>query len=89
VDLSSLANVGLAAMGGNGVYEIPFLDRMGIVFALCVGGMIIISLLENKKTAITGEEIQLDTTLFKVDTGFLIGAAIVMASLVGLYAYFW
>ncbi len=89
VDLSSLANVGLASMGGNGVYEIPFLDRMGIVFALCVGGMIIISLLESKKTVLTGEEIELDTTLFKVDTGFMIGAAIVMASLVGLYAYFW
>jgi SSS family solute:Na+ symporter len=76
-------------MGGNGVYEIPFLDRMGIVFALCVGGMVVISLLESKKTVLTGEEIELDTTRFKVDTGFMIGAAIVMASLVGLYAYFW
>src|SRR5690606_4697907 len=45
VDLSFLAPINFA-VPVNGVYEIPFLDRMGFVFIICVIGMALISLFE-------------------------------------------
>jgi SSS family solute:Na+ symporter len=43
IDLSFLASIGFSKANAAGVFEIPFLDRMEIVFALCVAGMVIIS----------------------------------------------
>src|SRR5690606_38863524 len=49
VDLSSLYTIGFAVPNTAGVYEIPFLDRMGIVFVFCVLGMWLISVIENNR----------------------------------------
>ncbi|MCO4291578.1 sodium/sugar symporter [Solitalea sp. MAHUQ-68] len=48
-DLSFLASSGFSKDNGSGVYEIPFLDRMGFVFVICVAIMVVISLIEGKK----------------------------------------
>ncbi|MGE8243466.1 MAG: sodium:solute symporter family transporter [Sphingobacterium sp.] len=49
-DLSFLASTGFSIPNPTtGIYEIPFLDRMGFVFAICIIGMIIISLIDNKR----------------------------------------
>src|SRR5690349_7081758 len=48
-DLSFLSGLGFSQMNSAGVYEIPFLDRMGFVFILCVIGMSIITNIENRK----------------------------------------
>src|SRR5690606_27193386 len=42
-DLSFLEPINFAKLNADGVYEIPFLDRMGFVFILCVIGMSIIT----------------------------------------------
>lgn len=87
-DLSWLSQIGFAVKNSVGVYEIPFIDRMGIVFVFCIIGMIIISLLQNK-----GEEdpkgLEIDATMFKTSTGFAVGALIVVGLLVALYSVFW
>ena len=63
----------------------PFLDRMGWVFLICVAVMIVLGLAlpdENKG-------LEIDASMFKTTRGFAIGAAIVIASIVILYTVFW
>jgi solute:Na+ symporter, SSS family len=64
---------------------IPFLDRMGWVFVICVVVMFILSLVlpnENKG-------LEIDASMFKTTKGFAVGATIVIATIVFLYSYFW
>ncbi|MFT3907971.1 MAG: sodium/solute symporter [Ferruginibacter sp.] len=87
MDLSFLASSGFSTLS-NGVYIIPFLDRMAIIFILCIIGMIIISKIENKK-GIQPQGLEVDKTMFKVDTAFTVGALIVCGILLALYTLFW
>ncbi len=87
-DLSGLASVGLSKATTAGVYEIPFLDRMGIVFVLCVAGMVIISLLENMRGVKT-KGLEINTSMFKVSNSFLVGSLIIGGILAALYGAFW
>jgi SSS family solute:Na+ symporter len=88
VDLSFLQNTGWYHMNGEGIYEIPFLDRMGIVFICCVLGMYIISQIEHKKI-VSENALEIDTTMFKPNKGFVVGALLVLGILVALYTLFW
>jgi SSS family solute:Na+ symporter len=88
VNLAGLASTGFSAKNADGVYEMPFIDRMGFVFLICVVGMYIISMIENSK----GEKVhglQVDTTMFKTSKGFAIGTVLVGGILVALYSMFW
>ena len=87
-NLSGLADIGLSKAGANGVFEIPFLDRMGIVFVMCVMGMVIISLIDSAR-GIKPNGLEVDTTLFKVSNTFLVGSVIVIGILAALYTLFW
>ena len=94
LDLSGIAPLGFAKLTNAGVYEIPFLDRMEIVFIFCVIGMIIISLLGKRPAAPGGESpagtaLEVNTSLFKVSNGFAVGALTVCGVLAALYAIFW
>jgi len=87
-DLYFLSALGFAKANAAGVYEIPFLDRMGFVFAFCVLGMVLISSIQNLKVKET-KGLEIDAAMFKVDSAFVAGATIVIVALVALYAYFW
>ncbi|WP_395048757.1 sodium/sugar symporter [Flavobacterium sp.] len=69
-------------------YEIPFLDRMGFVFAICVLLMIVISLYDVKR-GIKVKGLEVDSKMFKVSNGFAVGAMIIGGVLVALYSIFW
>jgi SSS family solute:Na+ symporter len=88
VDLEPLHSIGFAVAGTNGVYEIPFLDRMGIVFILCVIGMYIISTIETRKGA-HPHGLEIDPRMFKTSLGFTVGALIIVGLLVALYTAYW
>lgn len=88
VDLSPLYEYGWAIANANGVYEIPFMDRMLIVFAVAVIGMYAISIYENKKGVVT-KGLEIDRTMFKVPTSFAVGSLLVVALLVALYSVYW
>ena len=88
VDLSFLNPMGFAVPNANGIYEIPFIDRMGFVFLICVIGMYIISIYENKKGVQTNG-LEVDKTMFKMSPSFTVGALIIMAVLAALYTVFW
>jgi SSS family solute:Na+ symporter len=88
VDLSFLADIGFSKANADGVYEIPFLDRMAIIFLLSITGMYIISILDIRR-GIQPKGLEVDKKMFRVDTSFAVGALIVCAILVALYTMFW
>lgn len=65
--------------------QVPFLDRMGWVFVVCVVVMFVLSIvLPDEKKGLV-----IDASMFKVDRVFAIGAATVFAILLTLYTVFW
>jgi len=92
VNLEFLASSGFATLveqkDKTMAYEIPFLDRMGFVFAICVLIMIVISLIDSKR-GIVVKGLEVDTKMFKVSNGFAVGTMIICGILVALYSIFW
>lgn len=88
VDLSFLHSVGFAVPNAEGVYEIPFIDRMGFVFALCVIGMYLISIYENKK-GVRPKGLEVDKTMFRMSPSFTVGMLVILSLLAALYTLFW
>ncbi|WP_367864332.1 sodium/sugar symporter [Pedobacter sp. WC2423] len=70
------------------LYEIPFIDRMGFVFAICVIAMFIISKMENRN-GINPKGLEVDRSMFKTNQSFAIGSLIVGGIIVALYSLFW
>lgn len=88
VNLESLHSIGFAVVNAKGVFEIPFLDRMAIVFVLCIIGMYFISIAENKK-GVTPHGLEIDASMFKTSTGFAVGSLIIIGLLIALYTVYW
>jgi SSS family solute:Na+ symporter len=88
VNLSFLNPIGFSVQNSDGVYEIPFIDRMGFVFLFCVIGMYIISIYENKKGLQTNG-LDVDKTMFKMSPSFIVGSLIVISIIAALYTIFW
>lgn len=86
-DLSFLEPMGFAAKV-EGLYEIPFIDRMGFVFVICIIGMWIISTVENKRGVKTNG-LEIDKSMFKLNPAFTVGTLIVGGILTALYTIFW
>jgi SSS family solute:Na+ symporter len=87
-NLSFLSPLGFSKANDAGVYEIPFLDRMGFVFIICVIGMLIISHIENPKGD-RAHGLEVDTSMFRTSRSFAVGALIIGGILVALYSVFW
>ena len=88
INLQGLASSGFSAKNAAGVYEMPFIDRMGFVFLICVVGMYIISMIENadgKKV----HGLEVDPSMFKTSKSFAVGTLIIGGILVALYSMFW
>lgn len=88
MDLSFLHNFGFSVANADGIYEIPFLDRMGIVFVICIIVMFAISMFENSKGD-KSNGLEVDSSMFKVHPSFAVGSIIVFGILVALYSTFW
>ena len=88
IDLEFLHSVGFAVVNAKGIFEIPFLDRMSIVFVLCIIGMIVISLNDKRKGVVTNG-LEIDASMFKTSTAFAVGSLIIIGLLVALYTAFW
>ncbi|MDP1841777.1 MAG: sodium/solute symporter, partial [Sediminibacterium sp.] len=88
VDLSFLVSTGHAIANDAGIYEIPFLDRMGIVFAICVAGMYIISTIEQRK-GVVSHGLEIDRSMFKLHPAFAVGVIILFGIIAALYTLLW
>ncbi len=73
----------------NGAFpDYPFLDRMTIDFLFIVACMVVISLLRPEKKN-EKDLIIVDTSLFRVTPGFVVGSVIICGILAALYTVFW
>jgi SSS family solute:Na+ symporter len=66
--------------------ELPFLDRMGWVFWICVVLMVVISLLSKNEGKIG--TIEVDKSMFKTHPGFIVGTIIITGMIAALYLIF-
>lgn len=69
------------------VPQIPFMNRMGLVFLTCSGIMVIISMIENKGD--DAKAIQYDNSIFRTSTTFNIASIVITALLAVIYTIFW
>ena len=67
--------------------ELPFIDRVGLVFLLCVGVAVVVSLIENKGTH--KNAIELNDVSFSTTSGFNVMSLAVIALLVTFYTVWW
>ena len=92
VSLAFLAPYGfstpISQPDGSAIYEIPFLDRMGFVFVICIIMMGIISTIDNRN-GVTPHGLEVDSKMFKTTSSFAVGALIIVGVLVALYSFFW
>ena len=92
MNLSFLEKFGFSSQvmqkDGSMLYEIPFLDRMGFVFLICVFGMVLISLWQTRR-GVKPNSLEIDTGMFKMSSSFAVGALIVCGILAALYTIFW
>ncbi|HBK88789.1 MAG: sodium/solute symporter [Cyclobacteriaceae bacterium] len=89
VDLSFMQGSGFAVVNpASGVVEIPFLDRMGFVFLICVVVMVALSLMTPAHKQ-PKDTLHVDFKMFKTDPMFTVGAVIVLVILATLYISFW
>ncbi|GJI99924.1 transporter [Duganella rhizosphaerae] len=89
MDLSFLASTGFSKANGSGVYEIPFLDRMFIVFWFVVAGMVVISKMAGVKRDSLSKHMHIDTSMFRVDGAFAFGSALIAVALTTIYSLWW
>ena len=88
VDLEFLHASGYSIPNAEGVFEIPFIDRMGFVFVICVVFMYIISMYENRNGVIT-DGLEIDKSMFRPTAAFTVGALIVIGFVVAMYSIYW
>ena len=88
VDLEFLYSSGFAVANADGVYEIPFIDRMGFVFLICVLVMYLISSYENRN-GIIPNALKVDKGMFRTTTKFAVGALFIIGIIAALYGIYW
>jgi SSS family solute:Na+ symporter len=87
MDLHFLTPIGFAVDTGHGVYEIPFIDRMFIVFWVVVAGMVLISTLGGRDGKV--RSLVVERRLFRVDGSFAAGSAVICVLLAAAYGVRW
>jgi SSS family solute:Na+ symporter len=88
VNWEFLYSSGFAVPNVDGIYEIPFIDRMGFVFLICVIVMYFISMYDNRN-GVKPNGLEVDSSMFKTSPSFTVGALIVIGIIVALYSIYW
>ncbi len=88
VDLQFLNSIGFSVANAEGIYEIPFIDRMGFVFIICVLVMYLISIYENRN-GIIPNALKVDNSMFRTTPGFAVGALFIIGIIAALYGIYW
>lgn len=88
VDLEFLYSYGFAVPNAAGIYEIPFIDRMGFVFLICVVLMYFISMYDNRNGVIPNG-LEVDKSMFRPTAAFTVGALLVIGFVAAMYGIYW
>ena len=70
-----------------GIYTMPFMNRVGVVFLLSLAGAVLVSLVAPQKKAVS--VVTLEGVSYKTSTGFNIAGLGVILILIALYATWW
>ena len=88
-NLEPLKGTGFSFLNAqSGLWEIPFLDRMGFVFVICMISMVVISLIDHARGKKTNG-LEVDASMFKTTNSFAVGALIIIGILTALYTVFY
>ncbi len=85
---ATIVSIPLSALFKYYIPSIPFMNRMGIVFLACVALIILFGLLDPKSKQ-NPKALEVDSAMFKMSPGYLIGVVIVSAILAALYIVYW
>jgi solute:Na+ symporter, SSS family len=66
------------------VPQVPFIDKMGYVFLICVAVMVALGLWKP-----SDKGLEVDSNDFKISGSFAIGTGVILTTLVILYYTFW
>jgi len=69
--------------------ELPFMDRMSYVFILCLGLMVIVSLMNRTSSSSSDTSVSLNDVSFVTERSFNIAATGVVIILTALYTLWW
>ena len=73
----------------NGAFpDIPFMNRMGLVFLILMTLMIIMSLAD-RRSKNSPQVVEIDTKMFRCSPGFIIGSVVIVGILAALYTIFY
>ena len=73
----------------NGVFpDLPFMDRMTLVFIILIVLMIVISLAD-RRSKYNKQIVIIDTSMFRCSPGFIVGSTVIMGILAALYTMFY
>ena len=75
------------ALQEKGIYTMPFMNRVGVVFLLSLAGAVLVSLAAPQKKAVS--VVTLEGVSYKTSTGFNIAGLGVILILIALYATWW
>lgn len=73
---------------GGAFPDMPFMDRMTLVFVILVVLVVLISLIFPKKLS-PEKEIAIDTKMFRCSPSFIVGSVLIVGILTALYTVFW
>ncbi|WP_370334659.1 sodium/sugar symporter [Parvularcula marina] len=82
-----ISSVALSALWPNLFPDMPFMDRVGVVFLLAMVIGVVVSFLQKQQSE--EKVVDLAGISFRTGTSFNIGAVIITLMLFGLYGYWW
>lgn len=85
--IAAIATIPIGLGIENLMPDMPFMNRMGWVFVVLIALQYVISMLDSRRNEQKGLDI--DTSDFKVSTGFAVGTIIASAIIAALYIIFW
>ncbi len=86
--VSAMLSIPLSALFKYQIPDMPFLNRMGTVFWICVAVHVLISLIESKGKD-NPKALEVNPSWFKTSTTFRMGAAGIFALIILIYTLFW
>lgn len=88
IDLEFLNPYGFSVLNAQGIYEIPFIDRMGLVFLICIVLMYFISIYDHSR-GLKSNGLEIDSSMFRPSASFTVGALLVIGIVAALYGIYW
>lgn len=85
---AALLTIPLSTAGKFMAPEIPFLDRMGIIF-LILCAVIVVMTLADPKSKHNPKGLEIDRTMFEPGKSFVIGSIMICGVIAALYTVFW